>query len=150
MPPPHLHTHPHTENSSWSCARLWARCCSSSVLSTWLDVLRNCSVMSRGVHTGWMGSTLPSELMSSTSDTLEPLLQRRQRVPGDPRQLTGQRRGFGGLCFRAGQCKVRVVGIAQPGHAHLSWSRTCFFAEGLGLSALSMALVATRAVRLLL
>lgn len=30
--------------------------------------------MSRGVQTGWMGSTLPSELMSSISETLEPLL----------------------------------------------------------------------------
>lgn len=64
-----------TENSSWSCARLWACCCSSCFLSTWLDVLRNCSVMSRGVQTGWMGSTFPRELISSTSDTLEPLLQ---------------------------------------------------------------------------
>lgn len=63
-----------TENSSWSCVRLWARCWSSSLLSTWLDVLRNFSVMSRGVQTGWMGSTLPSELMSSISETLEPLL----------------------------------------------------------------------------
>lgn len=71
----------HTENSSWSCVRLWACCWSSSLLSTWLDVLRNFSVMSRGVQTGWMGSTFPSELMSSISDTLEPLLQGKG-VPG--------------------------------------------------------------------
>lgn len=67
--------HHRTENSSWSCARLWACCWSSCFLSTWLDVLRNFSVMSRGVQTGWMGSTFPRELISSTSDTLEPLLQ---------------------------------------------------------------------------
>lgn len=70
-----------TANSSWSCVRLWVCCWSSSVRSTWLDVLRNCSVMSRGVQTGWMGSTLPSRLMSSISDMLEPLLYGKG-VPG--------------------------------------------------------------------
>lgn len=40
------------------------------------------------------------------------------------------------------------MGIVLPGRAHLSWSLTCFLADGLGFSVLSMSPWAARGVRL--